>query len=57
MHDGAEKEIYQRARELRTRSTHAEDTLWGYSKTKPHGIKFRRQHPYSIFIFDFIAIR
>ena len=53
MHAGAEKEIYQRARELRNRSTHAEDILWGYLKTKPHSIKFRRQHPYSIFILDF----
>jgi imidazole glycerol-phosphate synthase subunit HisF len=25
----------------------------GLLKTKPHNIKFRRQHPYSIFILDF----
>ena len=25
----------------------------GYLKTKPLGIKFRRQHPYSIYILDF----
>jgi hypothetical protein len=31
MHDGAEKEIYQRAREL-PNSTHDEATLWGYLK-------------------------
>ena len=53
MYAGAGKEIYQRARELRNCSTHAEDILWGYLKTKPHGFKFRRQHPYSIFILDF----
>ena len=53
MHAGAAKEIYQRARELRNQPTHAEDILWGYLKTKPHNIKFRRQHPYSIFIPDF----
>jgi cyclase len=53
MHAGAGKEICQRARELRNRSTHAEDILWGYLKTKPLGFKFRRQHPYSIFILDF----
>jgi cyclase len=53
MHAGAEKAIYQRARELRNRSTHAEDILWGYLKAKPFGIKFRRQHPYSIYILDF----
>jgi imidazole glycerol-phosphate synthase subunit HisF len=53
MHAGAIKPIYQRARELRNRSTHAEDILWGYLKTKPHGVKFRRQHPYAIYILDF----
>ena len=53
MHAGAVKEIYQRARELRSQATHPEDILWGYLKTKPHSIKFRRQHPYSIFILDF----
>ena len=53
MHAGASKDIYQRARELRNRSTHAEDILWGFLKTKPGTVKFRRQHPYSIFILDF----
>jgi imidazole glycerol-phosphate synthase subunit HisF len=53
MHAGAAKEIYQRARDLRNRSTPAEEILWSYLKTKPHGLKFRRQHPYSIFILDF----
>jgi imidazole glycerol-phosphate synthase subunit HisF len=53
MHAGAEREIYQRARNLRNRSTPAEDILWGFLKGKPHGFKFRRQHPYSIYILDF----
>lgn len=53
LHAGAQKPIYQRARELRNNSTHAEDVLWGYLKTKPGNYKFRRQHPYSIFILDF----
>lgn len=53
MHAGAEKTIYQRARELRDRATPAEEILWGYLKTRPHGLKFRRQHPYSIYILDF----
>lgn len=43
----------QWARELRNSSTHAETILWGYLKTKPLGFKFRRQHPYSIYILDF----
>ena len=53
MHAGASDNLYQRARELRNRTTHAEDLLWSYLKEKPFGYKFRRQHPYSIFILDF----
>lgn len=53
MHGGAIKPLYQRARELRNNATDAETALWGYLKTKPFGIKFRRQHPYSIYILDF----
>jgi imidazole glycerol-phosphate synthase subunit HisF len=53
MHSGATKFHFQRARELRNNSTYSESLLWGYLKTKPKGIKFRRQHPYSIYILDF----
>lgn len=53
MHSGALKELYQRARELRDNATHAEEVLWGYLRTKPLGYKFRRQHPYAIYILDF----
>jgi cyclase len=53
MHAGAEKNLDQRARILRNNATHAEEILWGYLKTKPLGFKFRRQHPYSIYILDF----
>lgn len=53
MHGGAIKPLYQRARELRKNATYAEQVLWGYLKTKPFGLKFRRQHPYSIYILDF----
>ncbi|MBO9682401.1 MAG: DUF559 domain-containing protein [Flavisolibacter sp.] len=27
--------------------------LWNYLRTKPFGFKFRRQHPFSIYILDF----
>ena len=54
MHSGAIKPLYQTARELRNNSTHAETILWGYLKVKPFGFKFRRQHPYSIYILDFL---
>ena len=53
MHAGATNELYKRARQLRSQPTHAEDILWGYLKSKPLGYKFRRQHPYSIYILDF----
>ena len=53
MHAGAIKPLYQRARELRNNATHAESILWTYLKGKPLGYKFRRQHPFSIYILDF----
>ena len=53
MHAGAIKPLYQRARELRNNATHAESVLWIYLKNKPSGYKFRRQHPYSMYILDF----
>ncbi|MFN2456782.1 MAG: endonuclease domain-containing protein [Chitinophagaceae bacterium] len=53
MHAGALKYLYQRARELRNTETHAEEILWNHLRLHPKGHKFRRQHPYSIFILDF----
>lgn len=53
MHGGAIKPLYHRARELRNNATQAETILWGFLKAKPLGYKFRRQHPYSIYILDF----
>ena len=53
MHSGAIKPLYQKARELRNNATPAETILWGFLKAKPLGYKFRRQHPYSIYILDF----
>ena len=53
MNAGAAKLIFQRAKELRGNETHAEAFLWSFLRTKPLGFKFRRQHPYSIYILDF----
>ncbi len=53
MHKGAPKIIFQRATDLRNASTHAEEILWNYLKGKPLGFKFRRQHPYGLYILDF----
>ena len=53
LHNGASRLLFDRARELRNKGTHAEEVLWGYLKTKPLGCKFRRQHPYGLYILDF----
>jgi imidazole glycerol-phosphate synthase subunit HisF len=53
MHAGAEKPIFQKAKELRNQGTQAEEVLWSYLKSKPLGYKFRRQHPYALYILDF----
>jgi cyclase len=53
MFAGAEHLLFERAAELRSLQTHAEEVLWGYLRTKPLGFKFRRQHPYLNYILDF----
>jgi cyclase len=53
LHNGASRILFDNARKLRGSETHAELVLWGYLKTKPFGCKFRRQHPYGIYILDF----
>lgn len=53
MHGGAQKPLFQMAIENRNNSTIAEEILWGYLKTKPFNLKFRRQHPYTVYILDF----
>jgi very-short-patch-repair endonuclease len=53
MHNDAKPEIYKNAAKLRENMTEAELKLWEYLKTKPFGYKFRRQHPFGIFVLDF----
>ncbi len=45
--------VIQNAKELRYRMTLAETVLWGYLSGNQLGVKFRRQHPVSIYIADF----
>ena len=46
--------VRQRARELRQRSTVAEEKLWEKLRdSRLAGLKFRRQHPVGRFIVDF----
>lgn len=49
----AVKPTFQQAEQLRNNMTAAEKSLWTYLKTKPMGLKFRRQHPISKYIVDF----
>jgi cyclase len=53
MFNNASRLTFQRARELRKRMTYAEKKLWDFLRMKPLGYKFRRQHPWGIFIADF----
>ena len=57
MHGDASQTLYQLARQWRNNATNAENILWGYLKKKPLGFKFRRQHPYSVYILDFYCHR
>ncbi|MCW3105992.1 MAG: 1-(5-phosphoribosyl)-5-[(5-phosphoribosylamino)methylideneamino] imidazole-4-carboxamide isomerase [Segetibacter sp.] len=50
---GANDLIFQKAEELRNRSTPAEDLLWNYLKGGQLGVEFRRQHPAGIYVLDF----
>lgn len=53
MFSGAEKLLFEKASALRKQQTFAEEVLWNYLRTKPLGFKFRRQHPFLIYILDF----
>lgn len=47
--------IFQIATELRNKPTPAEKLLWNYIGQGQLGLKFRRQHPASIYVLDFYA--
>ena len=53
MFSGADNFLFERASKLRKQQTFAEEILWNYLRTKPFGFKFRRQHPFSVYILDF----
>jgi len=54
---GADKLLFERAASLRKQQTFAEEILWDYLRTKPLGLKFRRQHPFASYILDFYCHR
>ncbi|AGC76304.1 very-short-patch-repair endonuclease [Nonlabens dokdonensis] len=53
MFAGATAEVRKFAIQLRANTTESENKLWDYLKTKPNGLKFRRQHPFNLYILDF----
>ena len=53
MHAGAPPEIFRKAMMLRNNLTKEEHRLWSFLRNKPNGFKFRRQHPFGLFILDF----
>lgn len=50
---GASNLIFENAKALRNRVTESESLLWNYLSKKQLGVKFRRQHPISLYIADF----
>lgn len=50
---GAGPMIFELAKRLRNNVTDTEMLLWGNLKNRFPGMKFRRQHPISIYIADF----
>jgi very-short-patch-repair endonuclease len=53
MFAGATPDTRKFARKLRASQTDSEAKLWSYLKTKPLGFKFRRQHPFNLYVLDF----
>jgi very-short-patch-repair endonuclease len=45
--------MVNRARELRRSASPPESLLWQQLRRRPHGLKFRRQHPFGPLIADF----
>jgi very-short-patch-repair endonuclease len=54
MFSAANKLLFERASRHRKQQTFTEEILWNYLKVKPFGLKFRRQHPFSIYILDLL---
>ena len=54
MSKGASQDIFIKAKNLRNNATNAENILWNRLRDNQiDGIKFRRQHPISLYILDF----
>ncbi|WP_082662717.1 MULTISPECIES: endonuclease domain-containing protein [unclassified Sphingopyxis] len=53
MQQQTSKETIARARRLRRMMTAPEAKLWQQLRTRPGGVKFRRQHPIGAYVLDF----
>jgi len=47
------RDTLKRARKLRSEMTLPEGLLWRELRSRPSGLKFRRQHPAGIYVLDF----
>src|SRR5687768_3280166 len=47
------KATVEKARTLRRAMTRPEARLWQFLRTRPAGLKFRRQHPVGPYVLDF----
>src|SRR6185369_13752956 len=54
---GANHAIFQRAQELRSTMTTAEEILWNVLRINNWKLKFRRQHPVANYVVDFYCHR
>ena len=53
MHYGSDYLSKQKAKNLRSNLTEAEERLWSFVRNKKLGYKFRRQHSIGVYIADF----
>ena len=53
MYYGAAPKLFQLAKQLRNRTTTAEEILWSKININEWHLKFRRQHPVSVYVADF----
>ncbi len=44
--------IFKKAEELRNSPTPSEELIWNYLQRNQLGLKFRRQHPASVYVLD-----
>jgi very-short-patch-repair endonuclease len=51
------RDTIKRARKLRSELTLPEGLLWRELRKRPGGLKFRNQHPASVYVLDFYCAK